>query len=226
MTEANSNQLNIFALLDAPFVNFNSSVEPIVWQGQSIVYISPGFSDEVVIESNRVPSDVENITGTYKANRDGLFIMIFDNNFSWFNPKLLTYQIALYQPAFTLADTNRCLQSKRYLYNIIEDTRRAELRLIQCEDRSRGLTGEISQIEDRLAQLIAELDKKKNILFSANEEINEMAKRIHYNLEKKNGLCIRCLDKKVLSLTLSFLGKTSSAYLVCKYWKACIDDFK
>jgi hypothetical protein len=27
-----------------------------------------------------------------------------------------------------------------------------------------------------------------------------------------------------LSVVLSFLGKSENSYLVCKYWKACIDD--
>lgn len=45
-----------------------------------------------------------------------------------------------------------------------------------------------------------------------------MAERINYNLDKKNGLCIRCLNKSVLSLVLAFLGPRAEAAQTCKYW--------
>lgn len=35
---------------------------------------------------------------------------------------------------------------------------------------------------------------------------------------------VSLLDKKLLTTVLSFLGKSSSAYYSCKYWRACLDD--
>lgn len=45
----------------------------------------------------RVPSDIETIKGTFKSEVDGTFTFLFDNAFSWFNSKLLSYSIHLYQ---------------------------------------------------------------------------------------------------------------------------------
>ena len=45
----------------------------------------------------RVPSDIETIKGSYKAESDGTFVFLFDNSYSWFNSKLLTYNVQLYQ---------------------------------------------------------------------------------------------------------------------------------
>ena len=45
----------------------------------------------------RVPSDIETIKGTFKSETNGTFIFIFDNTFSWFNSKLLTYNVQLFQ---------------------------------------------------------------------------------------------------------------------------------
>ena len=45
----------------------------------------------------RVPSDIETIKGKYKAETEGTLYFLFDNSFSWFNSKLLTYSISLYQ---------------------------------------------------------------------------------------------------------------------------------
>lgn len=37
-------------------------------------------------------------------------------------------------------------------------------------------------------------------------------------------LRLRCLENKMLAHVLSFLGKTPSSYMVCKYWKVCVDE--
>lgn len=177
-----------------------------------------------IVSPMRVPSDIETIKGSYKAEKEGTFVLVFDNSFSWFNPKTLTYNVELMQPAFTMADTNRVRQSQRLLHTTIEDTRRAELRLITAQDRSNTLGKDVSQLEARIAALRLEIDNKRGVLKAARDEVEEMTQRINYNLEKKNGLCIRCLDKRALTLVLLFVGKSPTTYLVCKYWKACIDD--
>ena len=67
--------------------------------------------------------------------------------------------------------------------------------------------------------MMTELDSKKNYLANAFTESEEMSARILMNLEKKNGLCIRCLNKPLMSLVLAYLGgSSSSASAVCKYW--------
>lgn len=50
-----------------------------------------------ISEMDRVPSDAETIFGSYRCDKDGTFVLDFDNSFSWFNPKLLAYSIELYQ---------------------------------------------------------------------------------------------------------------------------------
>ena len=52
---------------------------------------------EVIREPLREPCDVEPIQGTYKADYDGVFLFVFDNSYSWFTDKLLTYSIQLLQ---------------------------------------------------------------------------------------------------------------------------------
>ena len=52
---------------------------------------------QVVVAPMRVPSDIENIKGTFKSESDGTFVFLFDNKFSWFNSKLLSYTVNLFQ---------------------------------------------------------------------------------------------------------------------------------
>lgn len=61
---------------------------------------STGNVVEVIREVAREPSDIEAIKGTYKADYDGVFTFIFDNSYSWFTDKLLTYNINLLQVMF------------------------------------------------------------------------------------------------------------------------------
>eukprot|EP01033_Poteriospumella_lacustris_P004527 gene4527-3236_t len=172
----------------------------------------------------REPSDVEPIKGSFKADYDGVFIFIFDNSFSWFTDKLLTYNIQLFQPAFAMADSNRAMQCRRLLSNLSEESKQAKLKLVQCEEKRTSLTQEISSIESRLAALQEEFQRKQLLVANAKKEYQDCSVRIEYNEAKKIGLCIRTLEKKTLSNVLSYLGKGSEAYVVCKYWKSLMDD--
>lgn len=62
-----------------------------------VKFSSHNHADETIIETSRVPSDIETITGSYKSQRDGTLTFIFDNTFSWFNAKQLTYHVELSQ---------------------------------------------------------------------------------------------------------------------------------
>jgi hypothetical protein len=76
--------------------------------------------------------------------------------------------------------------------------------------------------EDQIRAMMAELNSKKNILSATFLESEDMHKRIVFNLEKKNGLCIRLLTKPLLQRVLGYLGGVnSSASSVCKYWYLC-----
>lgn len=62
-----------------------------------------------------------------------------------------------------------------------------------------------------------ELHSKKKSLMRAIDEAQDLTDSIYVNLEKRNGLCIRCLTKPLLSHVLSYLERPTVA-LVCKYW--------
>ena len=63
----------------------------------SVEYRCKGRPDEKIFGNSRVPSDLEPISGTFKSVREGTLLFIFDNSFSWYNPKILTYKIELFQ---------------------------------------------------------------------------------------------------------------------------------
>jgi outer membrane murein-binding lipoprotein Lpp len=73
----------------------------------------------------------------------------------------------------------------------MEDSRKAQMRLITARDRANVLTSDISSLETRIASLTTELENKRAVLRAAKEEVDDMKVRIQYNLDKRNGLCIR-----------------------------------
>lgn len=138
----------IFSSLDAPFINFDKPVEPIVWQSKDMLVMQMyelkvptlagatidysfsttigdiNFSTEfrapgqvfisllmsiatfifsklqaprIIVASMRVPSDIETVKGNFKSESDGSFVLLFDNSYSWFNAKMLTYNVRLFQ---------------------------------------------------------------------------------------------------------------------------------
>jgi len=184
--------------------------------------VSAGSSEEVVPLA-RVPSDQEDgVRGSYLATRDGILLLHFSNDFSWFNTKLLSYRVEMFQPAFTVADISRARKARSFLSTIVEDTRKAELRLSVSKHRISQLKIEIPTIEDKLTALLNELTLKKAVLAKATSEAEEMTSRIDANLLKKDGLCIRLLNRQVMVNLLAMLGPHSSVQVVCKYWRACV----
>lgn len=77
------------------------------------------------------------------------------------------------------------------LQTTLEDSRKANLRLITARDRSAVLGNDIQSLESRIAALNTELESKRSVVRAAREEEQEMNARIQYNLDKRNGLCIR-----------------------------------
>ncbi len=149
-----------------------------------------------VVQPARVPSDTEHVKGEYKATCAGSLLLKFDNSFSWFTPKYLSYQIRLYQPAFTAADTARCTTCRALLEQTTADIRRAEADLDQSQMELSVLGAEIPVLEERLAVLRAQLRDKKTRLGDAYARAEQTSALIEANLEKKNGLCLRCVLRR------------------------------
>lgn len=95
------------------------------------------------------------------------------------------------QPAFVQADANRVTQSRRLLWNMVEESRQAQVKLITSKEQYVSLTSEIATLEAKLVALQQELQNKKNLVKAAQQEVEDMEHRIQYNTEKKAGLCIR-----------------------------------
>jgi hypothetical protein len=212
---------------------------------------------EVVTENTRIPADQEIITGSYKAPREGALVLIFDNTYSWFTPKLLTYHAemclvrimlvflvicvltSVLQPPLAALDTSRCIQCYNLLQVVVNDTKHAKHSLAGMGLKAADLRNSINKIgtfanacaqstvhafaaESVLATMLADLERKQFELASVIDETEGLTEKLKNNKSRIPGLCIRCLDRNLLRLVLSYVGgPRSSASSVCKYWLKC-----
>ena len=63
-------------------------------------FISADGTATVVTDKARVASDTTALRGEFVAHREGTFVLSFDNSYSWFNSKYLTYHVELMQVIF------------------------------------------------------------------------------------------------------------------------------
>ena len=86
-----------------------------------------------VLPMTRCPSDIEEIVGTYKAPAEGIVIIYWDNSFSWFTPKNLSYTIEVAQVNNLLPLSLRpvlippCFCSQHLLLQIILEQSRQDI---------------------------------------------------------------------------------------------------
>lgn len=55
-----------------------------------------GVESDVLVP-HRVPSEIEPISGSFKAPREGAVCLYWDNSFSWLTPKKLSYSVEVRQ---------------------------------------------------------------------------------------------------------------------------------
>lgn len=178
---------------------------------------------ESVVDLTRVNSDVEEIAGTFEVPREGTVIFLWDNSFSWFNGKILSYSIELSQEAGVIAaDQARIEASRDLLLQIKEDNVNIQQRLVEDCVNIEALDIEIPMLEEEIRALknkLAEKMKARQVYLENKLRIEE---RLEVNNETTIGLHIRCLSRESLRKVLEYVGDASRPYMVCKYWSVLL----
>lgn len=183
-----------------------------------VIFVSTEGAESTLAESTRVPSHIEAISGNFKAPSTGKFVFCWDNKFSWFTPKILSYSIELHQPSFAAADNARSLRARTLLHGLIEDSRRAEKLLASSTGDIQALNGEILNLTARIRDLQEQREAKLSRFRSIEEETAALRFQLTTNSQKNNGLCMRILDRNVLAKILSYFDAGAVEPRACKYW--------
>jgi len=119
----------------------------------------------VVTEAARVNSHQEPITGKFLVGSVPCAIVFsFDNEYSWFKEKLVTYRITVRPPSRENIVAGRRRRAKAALRAVTDDVSSAEKRLERATQQRTALATDIARMEKELAE------KKKSLDVAQKEE--------------------------------------------------------
>ena len=112
------------------------------------------------------------------------------------------------------------------LAETVEDLNAAYVRSADAQDCIEHNTANVSFLEEQLAALqrkrrIKDAEKQK-----LDAEIDALEKTVELGIVISPGLCIRGLEKSVLTHVLSFLNSRGAINSVCKYWSELAADIR
>eukprot|EP00565_Helicotheca_tamesis_P007359 CAMPEP_0185724716 /NCGR_PEP_ID=MMETSP1171-20130828/1116_1 /TAXON_ID=374046 /ORGANISM="Helicotheca tamensis, Strain CCMP826" /LENGTH=340 /DNA_ID=CAMNT_0028392635 /DNA_START=32 /DNA_END=1054 /DNA_ORIENTATION=- len=113
----------------------------------------------VVKETSRVESHLKPISGKFLVGSvPCALVFSFDNEYSWFREKQVTYKIVVMPPTVENICAGRRRRAKAALKAVSEDKVSAETRLSRASTQRTGLAAEIARMEKELAEKQKSLD--------------------------------------------------------------------
>ena len=118
-----------------------------------------------VVELARVDSNMAPITGRFLViSVPCALVFTFDNEYSWFREKNISYRITITPPALKYLVNARKVRAHIALQYVLEDKQAAEKRLEKVASKRTSLLEEIEFLENEL------VEKKKSLTVVTNEE--------------------------------------------------------
>ena len=141
-----------------------------------------------VRESTRVESHLEPVTGKFLVGSvPCALVFSFDNEYSWFREKRVSYTITVTPPKITNVVKGRRLRAKKALEVVKGD-------ISEMEERHDAISQEKTSLEDEIKQMEQELEEKKNALAEFNEE-DEFLRKMRHTRTKQIDLLEERLEK-------------------------------
>ena len=187
---------------------------------------------ETIEEMTRVRSDLERISGSFTPPSEGVVFFIWDNIYDWSAVKHLSYSVDVFQPSFTLPDIDRSEASLQLLSDVVDDIETSTLRLEHGEDEIEYYTPNVEALSSQYEHLRIELANKIASLSMLDAEEDALVSFINSNHDSIAGIGIRCLNKHLLSVVLSYLYHPQyevmdgGAGIVCSYWRQIVQDIR
>jgi len=162
------------------------------------------------------------VVGSFDCKCEGVVFFMFENESSWegggSSRKELTYLIEVHQPSFTTIDEERCFRAQGDIKIALDELESSSICLADAEVLVERTTEEVIFLQEQLEALAMKLEAKY-LEYEENEnELDSSLQVLSSGYSRINGLCIRMLDKKLLSKLVSFTDFDGPTSLVCKYW--------
>jgi len=134
----------------------------------------------VVAENSRVDSHISAINGKFVVGSvPCALIFTFDNEYSWFREKFVTYKVNVIPPTKESVALGRKVRAKSALKIVTKDKAGADLRLGQISTKKTKLVEGITRLEK-------ELEEKKKSLGVVQKEQSWLSSRVDLRLVQEN----------------------------------------
>ncbi|EJK65537.1 hypothetical protein THAOC_13592 [Thalassiosira oceanica] len=132
----------------------------------------------IVRESARVESHLESVTGKFLVGSvPCALVFSFDNEYSWFREKRVSYTITVTPPKINNVVKGRRLRATKALEVVKGD-------IAEMEERHGAVNQEKISLEDEIKQMEKDLEEKKNALQEYNEE-DQFLRRMRLTRKKQ-----------------------------------------
>ena len=154
----------------------------------------------------KVKSEETWVSGSFQAPRSyGTLYFVWDNSFSWIKSKLLSYNIRMFQPTFSLIDEERTRKAYQLLKKARDKSIRIRRRLERANRTIDNIKESLGGLEEKRVTLQSRLKRHEDRCDLAThmvEQITGEYTRVH---QLSMGLLIRALDDALLTRVLSFI---------------------
>lgn len=182
---------------------------------------------KIIEEISRIhSSDGEGIEGEFDLPCEGVVIFLWDNTFDWSSNKQLSYFIQVQEPSFQYIDEDRCLAVQPKLEEVLNALEITYIQKADTEDLIRRQKKGIAHKLKELEAMKQELQLKCRQMHELENEVCDSSEVIDANYEVILGICIRCLDRRLMSNIISYLDIFGGVNYVCVYWALIARDLR
>lgn len=168
----------------------------------SLLFESERGDSFVLVPDARVASHVEPVIGEHTFTTAGGFvILVFDNSFSWWRIKTVSYVVSLEPPGQSKLRELKSQTALKELASCSEDIHRAQRRQSRLSSEARELRENLAKLEAQVAKLQGEVKTKNRLVADLDKEDAWLTQRIQ--TQKR-----RTIPSLVVSLANDWLGKS------------------
>jgi uncharacterized coiled-coil protein SlyX len=145
----------------------------------------------VIHEPKRVISDEDNIYASCQIDCPGTLIFLWDNSYSWFNNKSLTYAVEIQQDDIESAKRPRVAEAKGMVQKLGLHSVEIKSKMAHADEEVSTLSTEVTELEETIWKLKKQLAYKKKFLKSTMHQKRELSAAMVTCQQMTPAVCIR-----------------------------------
>ncbi|CAM9766540.1 unnamed protein product [Ectocarpus sp. 4 AP-2014] len=174
--------------------------------------------EEVIVEPQKVESQLGPITGTIPLTRPGRLTLVWDNGHSWFKHKILSYSVTLHVPSLLATEKAKCGRAVNALRACVRSRDDAHARGAEAVLERKEATSTVERLEEELREMQAKLDGATRLAEQLEREVDDCQQREYLEGRKIQGLTFRLMPEEILIRTLSYGSEEDEWLTVCRDW--------